>query len=163
MDRIRIHAWAACAAVLGTLAACAPIKPVSAPAQAPAARPSCTAAVAGDPLVGNWLSVSSQKGVAGALRTLYTLNPDGTMNYVEQIKRPRTPSQGLYESGCWSHEGQTLILRTLESNGSPVNLDDPIYTNRHRVDRVNATELRLSGPDGAVKARRMSPGYRLPF
>jgi len=44
-----------------------------------------------------------------------------------------------------------------------VNLEDPIYTNRHRVDRVNATELRLSGPGGAVKARRMSPGYRLPF
>ena len=114
MDRIRIHAWAACAAILGTLAACASIKPVPAPAEARAARPSCTAAVTGDPVVGNWLSVSSQKGVAGALRTLYTLNPDGTMNYVEQIKRPRTPSQGLYESGCWSHEGQTLILRTLE-------------------------------------------------
>ncbi|MCZ4328406.1 hypothetical protein [Castellaniella denitrificans] len=163
MDRIRIHAWAACAAVLGVLSACAPIKPAPTAGGAQAARPSCTAAVAGDPLVGNWLSVRSEKGVAGALRTLYTLNPDGTMNYVEQIKRPRTPSQGLYESGCWAREGQTLVLRTLESNGSPVNLEDPIYTNRHRVDRVNATELRLSGPGGAVKARRMSPGYRLPF
>ncbi|MDY0308768.1 MAG: hypothetical protein RBR29_03105 [Castellaniella sp.] len=161
MDRIRLHVRAACVVVLGALAACAPIKP--APAPATAARPSCTVAAAGDPLVGNWLSVSSQKGVAGALRTLYTLNPDGTMNYVEQVKRPRTPSQGLYESGCWSHEGQTLVLRTLESNGSPVNLDDPIYTNRYRVDRVNATELHLNGSAGAVKARRMSPGYRLPF
>lgn len=162
MDRIRIHAAAACTALL-VLAGCAPLKPAPAPAATPAARPSCTAAAAGDPLVGNWLSVSSQKGVAGALRTLYTLNPDGTMNYVEQIKRPRAPSQGLYESGCWSHEGQTLTLRTLESNGSPVNLDDPIYTNQHRVVRVNASELLLSGPNGAVKARRMSPGYRLPF
>ncbi|CDM25972.1 hypothetical protein [Castellaniella defragrans] len=161
MDRIRIHAWAACAVLLGTLAACAPIKPAQPPAEA--ARPSCTPAAAGDPLVGNWLSVSSQKGVAGALRTLYTLNADGTMSYVEQIKRPRTPSQGLYEAGCWSREGQTLVLRTLESNGSPVNLDDPIYTNRHRVERVDATELRMNGPSGAVKARRMSPGYRLPF
>ncbi|MGB7483186.1 hypothetical protein ABRZ04_13130 [Castellaniella ginsengisoli] len=162
MDRIRIHALAACAAFLGTLAACAPIKPAPAPMDV-AAAPSCTAAAAGDSLVGNWLSVSSQKGVAGALRTLYTLNPDGTMNYVEQIKRPRTPSQGLYEAGCWSRDGQSLVLRTLESNGSPVNLDDPIYTNRYRVDRVSATELRLSGPNGTVKARRMSPGYRLPF
>ncbi len=119
----------------------------------------------GDPLVGNWLSVSAQKGVAGALRTLYTLNSDGTMSYVEQIKRPRAPSQGLYEAGCWSREGQSLVLRTLESNGSPVNLDDPIYTNRYRVDRVNATEPRLSSRAGTVtvKARRMSPGYRLPF
>ena len=162
MDRIHLHAGAACAALL-TLAACAPIRPASEPAAAPPAPPACTAAVAGDPLVGNWLSVGSQKGVAGALRTLYTLNPDGSMNYVEQIKRPRTPSQGLYEAGCWSHDGQTLTLRTLESNGSPVNLDDPIYTNRYRVLRVNATELQLGGPSGTVKARRMSPGYRLPF
>src|SRR5690606_654716 len=80
MYRIRIHAWAACAAVLVTLAACAPIKPAQPPAEPATARPSCVAAVAGDPLVGNWLSVSSQKGVAGALRTLYTLNPDGTMS-----------------------------------------------------------------------------------
>lgn len=163
MDRIRIQAWVACAAALGALAACAPIKPAPAPAEPAAAQPSCTAAVAGDPLVGNWLSVSSQRGVAGSVRRLYTLNSDGTMNYVEQVKRPRSPSQGLDESGCWSHEGQTLILRTLESNGSPVNLNDPIYTNRYRVDRANATDLRLSGPDGAVQARRMSPGYRLPF
>ncbi|MGB3424807.1 MAG: hypothetical protein WBF84_01515 [Castellaniella sp.] len=163
MDRIRIQAWVACATVLGALAACAPIKPAPSSAGSPAARPSCTAAVAGDPLVGNWLSVSSQKGVAGSVRRLYTLNSDGTMSYVEQVKRPRAPSQGLDESGCWSHEGQTLVLRTLESNGSPVNLNDPIYTNRHRVDRVNATELRLSGPAGSVQARRMSPGYRLPF
>ena len=162
MNRIRIHAAAACAALL-TLSACAPIKPAPAPAATPPAAPSCTAAAAGDPLVGNWLSVSSQKGVAGALRTLYTLNSDGTMNYVEQIKRPRAPSQGLYESGCWTHAGQTLTLRTLESNGSPVNLDDPIYTNHHRVVRVSPTELQLNGPNGAVTARRMSPGYRLPF
>ena len=163
MDRIRIHSGAACVA-LAVLAACTPIQPAPAPAAAPPAPPpACTAAAAGDPLVGNWLSVSAQKGVAGALRTLYTLNADGTMGYVEQIKRPRAPSQGLYESGCWSRDGQTLILRTLESNGSPVNLDDPIYTNRYRVVRVNATALQIGGPGGTVKARRMSPGYRLPF
>lgn len=149
-------------AVLVTLAACAPTTPPPR-VQATAQPPSCVAAAPGDSLAGNWLSVSSEKGVAGALRTLYTLNPDGTMNYVEQIKRPRTPSQGLYETGCWSHEGQTLVLRTLRSNGVLVNLSDPIYTNRYRVQQVTTTELRMSGPNGAVRARRMSPGYRLPF
>lgn len=54
-------------------------------------------------------------------------------------------------------------MRTLESNGSRVNLKDPIYTNRYRVVRVDAVELRLLGANGAVRARRMSPGYRLPF
>ncbi|CAM5198921.1 Lipoprotein OS=Castellaniella defragrans OX=75697 GN=HNR28_002673 PE=4 SV=1 [Castellaniella defragrans] len=148
-------------AVAGVLTACAPTKPPA--VKTPAAPPACVAVPSGDALVGNWLSVASEKGVAGSLRTLYTLNVDGTMSYVEQIKRPRTPSQGLYETGCWSHEGQTLTLRTLASNGSPVNLDNPIYVNRYRVDQASATELRMRGPDGAVRAKRMSPGYRLPF
>lgn len=162
MRLIRLSMAAIGAAALGALTACAPTKPAVQPAvQAPV--PTCAPAAAGDKLVGNWLSVTSQKGVAGALRTLYTLNPDGTMSYVEQIKRPRAPSQGLEESGCWSHEDGTLVMRTLESNGSRVNLKDPIYTNRYRVVRVDAVELRLLGANGAVRARRMSPGYRLPF
>jgi hypothetical protein len=149
-------------AVLVALAACAPTTPR--PSVPVAAQPpSCVAAASGDLLTGNWLSVASEKGVAGALRTLYTLKPDGTMHYVEQIKRPRTPSQGLYETGCWSREGQTLVLRTLQSNGVPVNLSDPIYTNRYRVQQVTTHELRMLGRNGAVRARRMSPGYRLPF
>ena len=157
--------WRAVAglAVTGLLAACAPTTPHVTKTQAQATPPACVAASSGDPLVGNWLSVASEKGVAGSLRTLYTLNADGTMSYVEQIKRPRAPSQGLYETGCWSHEGQTLVLRTLASNGSPVNLDDPIYVNRYRVDQATAAKLRMQGPDGGVTARRMSPGYRLPF
>lgn len=162
MRFIHLSMAAAGAAVLGMLAGCAPTKPATAPSTPPAA-PSCTPAAAGDSLVGNWLSVAAQKGVAGALRTLYTLNPDGTMTYVEQIKRPRAPSQGLEESGCWSRDRDTLVLRTLESNGVPVNLDDPIYSNRYRIVRSDARELRLQGPQGSVRARRMSPGYRLPF
>ncbi len=161
-NRIRVHVGAACVLVVVSLAACAPTSPPVA-VQAPAARPACVPAATGDPLVGNWLSVAAQKGVAGTLRTLYTLNPDGTMSYVEQVKRPNTPSQGLYESGCWSHQGQTLVLRTLDSNGLPVNLDDPIYTNRYHLVRISNQELHLQGPDGAVRAKRMSPGYRLPF
>lgn len=149
-------------ALLGSLAACAPVTPPATVSAEP--RPAaCTPAAAGDPLVGNWLSVASQRGLAGALRTLYTLGPDGKMTYVEQVKRPRAPSQGLQETGCWSHEGHTLILRTLVSNGSPVNLNDPIYTNRFTITRTSSTELHMRGPDGLVQARRMSPGYRLPF
>lgn len=138
--------------------------PVSAPKEtATAAPPSCQAAHSGEALVGNWLSVSSQKGVAGTLRTLYTLNADGTMVYVEQIKRPGKPSQGLHESGCWRRDGSQLVLQTLLSNGSPVDTSDPIYVNRFRVQQAGATELSMHGDSGAVRARRMSPGYRLPF
>jgi hypothetical protein len=158
----RVWRWPAALAVVGALAACAPTAPPPS-ASAPAKPPACVAASAGDPVVGNWLSVASEKGVAGALRTLYTLKADGTMSYVEQIKRPRTPSQGLYETGCWTHQGNTLTLRTLQSNGSPVNLDDPIYVNRYQVEQATATDLRMRGPDGTVRVKRMSPGYRLPF
>lgn len=145
------------------LMACASREPSAPPATAPEAPPACTPADPGDPLIGNWLSVSARQGVAGSLRTLFTLNADGSMSYVEQIKRPRTPSQGLQESGCWVHEGGTLTVRTLESNGLPVNLDDPIYTNRYQVQRAQADQLELRGPSGRVRAKRMSPGYRLPF
>ncbi|MER1968751.1 hypothetical protein [Castellaniella sp. GW247-6E4] len=159
MRLIPIRILGICLAAAG-LAACAPTGPAR---KAEPAVPQCQAAAAGDAMVGNWLSVASQRGVAGALRTLYTLNPDGTMVYVQQIKRPRAPSQGLHESGCWHREGTALVLRTILSNGSPVNLDDPIYTNRYEVQRADATTLRMQGVDGTVDARRMSPGYRLPF
>jgi len=162
MRFIRLSTAMAAAVAAGVLAGCASTRP-AATAEAQARPPACTAAAAGDALVGNWLSVTAQKGVAGSLRTLYTLNPDGTMSYVEQVKRPRTPSQGLEESGCWTRDGDTLVLRTLESNGVPVNLDDPIYSNRYRIIRADASELRLQGEQGSIRARRMSPGYRLPF
>lgn len=146
------------AALLAACAAPEPPKP-----QEPAA-PGCQAAAAGDALVGNWLSVRKQKGVAGELRTLYTLNADGTMAYTELLKRGKHPSQGLSETGCWEHANQTLILQTLTSNGMPVNLDDPIYTNNYAITSANAENLRLVDADGArITARRMSPGYRLPF
>ncbi len=144
------------------LAGCA--APVSAPPEPVKTVPKCAAAAPGDPLVGNWLSVRKQKGVAGELRTLYTLNADGVMAYTEQLKRGKNPSQGLDEGGCWRHDKQTLVLKTLESNGAPVNLDDPIYTNRYTVVSAGANALTLKAADGAtITARRMSPGYRLPF
>ncbi|MBV6272447.1 hypothetical protein KVP09_05905 [Alcaligenaceae bacterium CGII-47] len=137
--------------------------PSRAPAPEVATVPSCQAAPSGETLVGNWLSVSTQKGVVGTLRTLYTLNADGTMVYVEQVKRPGKPSQGLHESGCWRRDGAQLVLQTLFSNSSPVDSSDPIYVNRYEVQQAGAKELIIRGDVGTVRARRMSPGYRLPF
>ena len=137
----------------------------SAPPPAPKAEaPSCQAVAGEDALVGNWLSVRKQKGVAGELRTLFTLHADGTMAYTEQVKRGKQPSQGLSETGCWEHAQNTLTLRTLQSNGAAVDPADPIYTNRYRIVSSTAQSLSLKNADGAsLSAKRMSPGYRLPF
>ena len=149
-------------AVAVLLAGC--VAPGTAPEPQKTETPSCKAAASQDTLVGNWLSVRKQKGVAGELRTLLTLNADGTMVYAEQLKRGKQPSQGLSETGCWEHRQQTLLVRTLQSNGVPVNLDDPIYTNQYTI--VSATDQMLSLQDAhgsTITAKRMSPGYRLPF
>lgn len=160
MRMIPIRVLAVCLAAAG-LTACAPTAPTR---QAPQdAAVQCQVPTTGETLIGNWLSVASERGVAGAVRTLYTLNPDGTMVYVQQIKRPNSPSQGLHESGCWQRQGATLVLRTVLSNGSPVNLDDPIYTNHYEVVRADASGLRMRDGARLIDARRMSPGYRLPF
>lgn len=130
-------------------------------AQAPVA---CTPVSEAESLLGNWLAVRSQKGVVGELRTLFTLQADGTMAYTEQLKRKGKPSQGLSETGCWYRQGQDLVLQTQESNGVLVELNDPIYTNRYAVISAKPDMLRLTTPEGVkITARRMSPGYRLPF
>lgn len=147
------------------LAACAaPTPQPKEPPSQPQA-PSCQAAAAGDALVGNWLNVRTQRGVVGELRTLFTLNADGTMVYTELLKRGKQPSQGLAETGCWHRENQKVVLRTLQSNGADVDADDPIYVNSYTVagtqkDRIT---LRRDADGVAMPARRMSPGYRLPF
>jgi hypothetical protein len=108
--------------------------------------------------------VRKQKGVAGELRTLFTLHADGVMSYTEQLKRGKNPSQGLEETGCWQRKEQTLTLQTLESNGAPVDVSDPIYTNRYTIVSASGNVLALKAPDGTtIRAKRMSPGYRLPF
>lgn len=145
----------------GLLAACA--TPV-APPPVVKAPPTCQAATSGDTLGGNWLSVRKQKGVAGELRTLFTLHPDGTMAYSEQLKRGKNPSQGLSEAGCWKRDAKILTLQTLQSNGAPIDREDPIYTNRYTIVSATHNSLSLRDDEGTViKARRMSPGYRLPF
>ena len=149
-------------AAAALLAGC--VSPKAPPAAAKPEPPSCQAAASGDVLVGNWLSVRKQKGVAGELRSLFTLHADGTMVYTEQLKRGNKPSQGLSETGCWTHEQQTLVMRTLQSNGLPVDLDDPIYTNQYTIVSVAQDRVSLKGPGGStLMAKRMSPGYRLPF
>lgn len=147
----------------GIVAACTSFPPPPV-VKEPEKQLSCTPALTGEPLVGNWISKRQQKGVAGELRTLFTLQSDGRMLYTEQIKRPRQPSQGLSESGCWWRDGDQLVLKTLESNGLPVDVDDPIYENRYTVTHSSADQLRLSGSDGVQHSTtRTSPGYRLPF
>ena len=149
-----------------SLAGCVALAPApgTAPDDAAAQMPSCKPAASNDPLVGNWLSVRKQKGVAGELRTLLTLHADGTMAYSEQLKRGKQPSQGLAEEGCWVHDQKTLTIRTLQSNGMPVNLDDPIYTNQYTIVSSAGQTLSLRDASGAsISAKRMSPGYRLPF
>src|SRR5690606_12279535 len=98
------------------------------------------------------------------LRTLVSLRADGTMSYDEQLTRPRKAPQGLSETGCWQRDGQALVLRTVESNGSPVDLEDPIYINRYTLNRETPERITLTGSDGVkLEARRMPPDYRLPL
>ena len=145
--------------LIAVLGGCAAPQPERAPERPDT---SCKAAAPGDSLVGNWLSVRRESGVAGELRSFFALQADGTMNYAEQLRRPKHPPQGLAETGCWHREGSTLVLRTVESNGSPVDLDDPIYVNRYQITRESVERLGLTTPDGArIDARRMPPDYRL--
>ncbi|HLV28123.1 MAG TPA: hypothetical protein VKY60_03245 [Burkholderiaceae bacterium] len=153
-------AWIALASLTVLLAACT--APRIEKAQAPSS--TCVAAAPSDGLVGNWLSVRRQSGVTGELRTLVSLRADGTMSYDEQLTRPRKAPQGLSETGCWQRDGQALVLRTVESNGSPVDLEDPIYINRYTLNRETPERITLTGSDGVkLEARRMPPDYRLPL
>lgn len=124
----------------------------------------CVAAAQGEPLIGNWMSVRREKGVAGELRTLISLRADGTMSYQEQLSRPGRAPQGLAETGCWERQGGMVVLRTLASNGSPVDPEDPIYVNRYQLTRESAERIGLQAADGVrVDARRMPADYRLPL
>lgn len=122
----------------------------------------CQAAAAGDPFIGTWLSVRKHKGVAGELHVQFALRADGTMAYSEQLKRGKRPPQELNETGCWSRDQHTLALKTTKSNGVPVELDDPIYTNKYTIRSQDGRLLSLLGSDGEFKARRMPDSYRMP-
>ena len=159
----RMTRWGLTAAFVSliVLAGCTAPRPVP---PAPEDDTRCIEAAAGDALIGNWLSVRKQQGVAGELRTHFVLSADGTMTYGEQLVRGRGAPQGLAETGCWRREGQTMVLRTVESNGSPVDPKDPIYVNRYEISGETAERLVLRAPDGArLEAKRMPSDYRLPW
>lgn len=161
---LRTSRAAVCLAVGVVAAGCAvkSNKP-AAPSAAVPVQVQCQAAKAGDATVGNWYGVRTQRGVAGQLHVLIRLKADGTMSYEEQLKRGKKPSQNLGETGCWQHEQQTLVLRTLRSNGEKVESDDPIYSNRYTVSSQTQQALVLNGHQGQLRARRMPDNYRLPF
>jgi hypothetical protein len=143
------------------LAGCAGTAPKQEPKPTPPDT-QCMPAAQGDALIGAWLSVRKHSGVSGQLKTFFDLRADGTMEYAEQLTRPSQPPQGLSEKGCWRREGNSLVLRTLESNGSPVDADDPIYVNRYTLTGQAGDRLKMQSPEGVkLEARRMSPGYRL--
>ena len=145
----------------GVLGACAPV-PEKKP-EPPAPKPVCQPAASGSPLVGNWLGSRKASGMTGELKVWLQLKADGTMVYSEQLQRKRKPPQSLSEDGCWRAEGQMLVLQTLNSNGVPVELDDPIYTNRYSVQSQTTRNLRLRGSEGELSVGRMPDNYRLPF
>ncbi|AUL17219.1 lipoprotein [Bordetella bronchiseptica] len=126
----------------------------------------CTPAQAGDPMVGTWYSVSRQRGFAGDFQTLTVLSADGTMRYETQLKVGRKTRPALRETGCWHVADGIYTMQTTQSNGEPVDASDPIYQNRYRVEKVDSGKLtlrELKRNGQAVTARRMQPGYRLPY
>ncbi|OZI62493.1 hypothetical protein [Bordetella genomosp. 11] len=159
-------AGVACAAFV--LAGCAIKKNESPhPAPQPPSPPkpvACAASAGADALAGTWYSVSTPRGVGGTQQTLLVLAPDGKMHYRTQLKIRNKARPGLDETGCWTFANGVYTMQTTESNGDPVDLSDPIYTNRYRVEALDKSTLVLRDekPGGEVlKARRMPPGYML--
>ena len=148
-----------------TVVACAVYPPLPEPAPEPVqALQSCEPVATDEVLVGNWLNKRKVPGVMGELRTLFTLKANGEMLFNEQLKRPRQPSQGINEGGCWWREGDQLVLKTFTSNGVEVDASDPIYTNYYTIQHSSADKLALRASDGMeYSTERTSPGYRLPF
>ena len=153
--------WLCIAVLAGGLLGCAPVTRQK--TELPEPLPQCQPARPESPLAGNWLGTRKSAGMSGELKVWLQLQPNGKMAYSEQLQRRGKPPQMLSEDGCWRVEGETLILQTLNSNGSPVEADDPIYTNPYQVVSQTGRQLRLRGPEGAFTVGRMPDNYRLPF
>ena len=153
--------WVGIIALAGVLGACAQVpEKKSEPVET---KPVCQPAAAGGAMSGNWLGARKASGMTGELKVWLQLKPDGTMVYSEQLQRKRKPPQTLSEDGCWRIDGQALVLQTLNSNGVPVELDDPIYTNRYNIVSQAQRNMRLRGIEGEFSVGRMPDNYRLPF
>lgn len=125
----------------------------------------CVAAQEGSPLVGTWFAVSTPRGVAGNLQSLTVLSPDGKMTYETQLKIGKKIRPALRESGCWSYVDGVYTMQTTQSYGEPVDISDPIYSNKYRVQNINGKQAKLLElkPGGqTITATKMSPNYRLP-
>lgn len=125
----------------------------------------CTPVPDTNPLVGTWYSVSTPRGVSGSLQSLTVLSADGKMTYQTQLKIGRQIRPALREAGCWTYANGVYTMQTTQSNGEPVDVADPIYHNRYRVENVGMTRLvmRELKPNGqAISATKMAPNYRLP-
>ncbi|OZI40774.1 hypothetical protein CEG14_03165 [Bordetella genomosp. 1] len=151
------------------LAGCAVKKPAEnagAAEPAPPKKVVCTPASANSPMVGTWYSVSRPRGFAGDFQSLTVLSADGTMSYETQLKVGKRTRPALRETGCWTHDNGIYTLQTTQSNGEPVDADDPIYRTAYKVESVDRTKLTLremKSNGQVVTARRMQPGYRMPY
>ncbi|ARP91902.1 hypothetical protein CAL14_17750 [Bordetella genomosp. 9] len=158
-------AGVACAAFV--LAGCAVKKqtPAPAPQQSPSPpKPvACAPSAGAEALLGTWYSVSTPRGMAGTQQTLMVLGADGKMRYQTQLKVNNRARPGLTETGCWTYANGMYTMQTTESNGDPVDVSDPIYTNRYRVESVNQNTLVLRDikRGEVLRARKMPAGYAL--
>lgn len=156
------------AGAAGVLVGCAahkvPVEQVSVEPE-PARPVTCTPAAAGSPMVGSWQSNTRPSGVAGDFRALIVLAADGTMTYDTQLKVGKRIRPGLRESGCWQVAEGVITLQTVKSNGEAIDMADPIYQNRYRIEKVEPARLKmreLRSGGQSITARRMPAGYRLP-
>ena len=88
------------------------------------------------------------------------------MAYETLLKIGRKTRPALRETGCWTVADGIYTMRTTKSAGELVDANDPIYLNRYRVEKVEKTKLtlrELKTGGQVVTARRMPPGYRLPY
>ena len=116
-------------------------------------------------MVGTWFASYTPKGVGGQLQTLTVLRADGTMSYETQLKIGKRMRPGLRESGCWRTADGVYVMQTLKSTGEEVDFNDPIYTNRYRIEKVDATTLTVREEGAGVQrhsAKKMPAGFKLP-
>lgn len=144
----------------------APVEQLSLEPDAPPKPIACVPAEANSPLIGEWLSTTKPKGIAGDFRALYVFRPDGVMQYETQVKVGKRIRPGLRESGCWQVVDGVMTLQTLASNGEPIDTSDPIYQNRYRVEKAESArftlrEVRSGGQ--SLTARRVKAGYKLSY
>lgn len=99
------------------------------------------------------------------MQTLTRLKADGTMRFESQLKIGKKMRPALQESGCWTFADGIYTLQTLKSYGDDVDVNDPIYKNTYRVEKMDAKgmvlrDMRQGGQ--TITARKMPDGYRLP-